>query len=982
MMPPARSTARTEREKKLQAVLSFASGLEKRFETTCDQSLVDDLDRQILNLPLQISIAGVEKQDECERYGTELWNLSTRLRREHLQPNDKNSSDISLKSRATSLLRVFSFLLLDAVSGPSGQTPSAGDRRSQCIRLMKVALKAAKVCIENLEVAPATKVLERAAEYEDILGQEGSREDHEDSMIGKQLRVEYFGIRTLLAWRQNRMDTAEHMFFKCKQLSSSFSPVTAEYLSDLLHDIGKGLQEKRNYELSVRWLERAFDILETQDIEMLSSDAGDLRLSTMQSIANCYMQIGDTHSKEKAWKMVRLLEADYQDKMGVALLKLEFLSKEDVFGSQEFYAVLSRMIRTVVLNDRNFKTIMHYIHKLKEHDSIAACKLIDDLIDMRLFREEKEVWIEKAVITRIWICCTTTAADVSLEQLHGFLDSVAQNMKGTFSAQATHATQTLLWKQAEATYSQNQHQTAEHWCRICLHPLFGKAGDVNKSKIARKIILCAQARHDHAVARQVFSEMSETGRNDRVTRYIMYKTGLQMVDSELATECLDLIFRHSGTDATLLYACILDAQAFGSNLDAVTALEIVLDKCDHGVPAGVHLPALLRMTLRLLGQELIKDGSLNHGVLARICRVCEGACKRAKEFNRKSAKSAHDQFNKAESEWFSKTTYNWSIKYCEEMQPEILVRLLKVCIDFIKLLQEQDQSEDKIDLALRLMFCEFLATCSFTTLARAEDSIQECLQYYLQTRKHGQAFRDVAATNIQQLGKSAQADSIAKHLQVVKLELEAALKLKQWDEMNDLFDQCWKYSDQTQYETLADLVLIIHSNIVAADASRKYQSMILSVLQKIINTTTRQNGNDVDKIARWIRCLFQLALPFDENVSLRCVEQATTFAASRKDNNDIRPDSASSLTVADLEILFADEMDQGPRQTCYPATELEWLATTTFNHAVDYFVQENDAKCKEWAEKALALAAWAQGEGLRHVLMDKYSQLTWTEAAQ
>lgn len=85
--------------------------------------------------------------------------------------------------------------------------------------------------------------------------------------------------------------------------------------------------------------------------------------------------------------------------------------------------------------------------------------------------------------------------------------------------------------------------------------------------------------------------------------------------------------------------------------------------------------------------------------------------------------------------------------------------------------------------------------------------------------------------------------------------------------------------------------------------------------------------------------------------------------------------SGSSITIAELESLFADELEQ--TNNSYPATELEWLATTTFNHAVDYYIQEKDEKCREWAEKALALAAWADGSRLRDVLMEKYSELTW-----
>jgi hypothetical protein len=80
------------------------------------------------------------------------------------------------------------------------------------------------------------------------------------------------------------MDTAEHMFAKSKQLSAALTPTSAETLADLLYEIGKDNLTKRNYEAATRWLERAYDALVDQDMEMLSPEASELRLSTMHSI--------------------------------------------------------------------------------------------------------------------------------------------------------------------------------------------------------------------------------------------------------------------------------------------------------------------------------------------------------------------------------------------------------------------------------------------------------------------------------------------------------------------------------------------------------------------------------------------------------------------------------------------------------------------------------------------------------------------------
>lgn len=52
------------------------------------------------------------------------------------------------------------------------------------------------------------------------------------------------------------------------------------------------------------------------------------------------------------------------------------------------------------------------------------------------------------------------------------------------------------------------------------------------------------------------------------------------------------------------------------------------------------------------------------------------------------------------------------------------------------------------------------------------------------------------------------------------------------------------------------------------------------------------------------------------------------------------------------------------------------MATLAFNRAVDYYVGDNDAKCKVWAEKAMMVAQWLEDGGqLRDLLMGKFSVL-------
>ena len=136
--------------------------------------------------------------------------------------------------------------------------------------------------------------------------------------------------------------------------------------------------------------------------------------------------------------------------------------------------VLSRMTRSVVLTETNFKTYLpscavtrsspdltqHYVShsenqrfqvSARKHDLIIgieqfrrpelACKALDDLISIRLLPAENDLWIEKACITRIWITVSLPAADHPEEMLHNILNIVRKEAGKPFPSLSTHAAQ-------------------------------------------------------------------------------------------------------------------------------------------------------------------------------------------------------------------------------------------------------------------------------------------------------------------------------------------------------------------------------------------------------------------------------------------------------------------------------------------------------------------------------------------------------------
>lgn len=325
------------------------------------------------------------------------------------------------------------------------------------------------------------------------------------------------------------------MFSKaCPSGASLVDPVDAERFTDLLYEMGHDLLERKRYEEAVKWLERAHKLLMEQNVEKLSCDAEELKLSVTSSLVKALLGLQKEDARSKASDVIDLLQTEVGDKLVVLLLRLELLSVNREFDPTDYHDYLCRIIATVHLTDANTKTILHHIHKLKSGNSALACKALDQVC-LRLLDTDKEIWIEKVFITRIWTSTALSNSALAVDSLKEFLNNFTTSLakRLTLTASATHAAHLLLWKQIEVTYDQQQYDVAGSWCQLALHPVFGSSGWLNIAKIERKLLLCALRRHDLSSAREVHSHMSDACKGAPMTKYLMYKLALRSEDEEL-----------------------------------------------------------------------------------------------------------------------------------------------------------------------------------------------------------------------------------------------------------------------------------------------------------------------------------------------------------------------------------------------------------------------------------------------------------------
>lgn len=439
----------------------------------------------------------------------------------------------------------------------------------------------------------------------------------------------------------------------------------------------------------------------------------------------------------------------------------------------------------------------------------------------------------------------------------------------------------------------------------------------------------AMEKNDLNAAREAFFQMPTAPQNENITRYLTFKLALRSNDYEFAHESLDVIMKHADRDPTFLYACVLEAQQSQMRHIAVAALQAILDK----QPPGIHLPSLLRCTARLLVGELEAQERNPDEVVEEILRVFEHAAANRQALQ----KSSNDQW-RAEIQWWTKNAYNLALRLCGQIHPGQLIRLLQVCIKFIDSFPDDAGPMHQDELKGRRLLCHFLSASALIVLGRsADEGSEDSLQCYLQARHEIETFRS--------LRKQSNADKQSKEdksrsFELLKFDLECILNLQQWDQLDAALQECLNSEGVDRWDSLADIVLIIHRQTGSIGLDAAANAHLTELLQRIINETWVKD-KDLVKASRWLRLSFSTDLSEGTgDFALKLLAQAAGIARKGHEHKN--------------------------KNEVFPETELQWLATTAFNKAVDFLSSGLGEGSAAWIEGALELARYAADNGALH----------------
>lgn len=113
------------------------------------------------------------------------------------------------------------------------------------------------------------------------------------------------------------------------------------------------------------------------------------------------------------------------------------------------------------------------------------------------------------------------------------------------------------------------------------------------------------------------------------------------------------------------------------------------------------------------------------------------------------------------------------------------------------------------DLSLRTIFCNFLISSALVALARSEDSLEQQLQDYLILRRHVLAVdREISAhVDSKDIDEVSTQDLLQKLAQLLAFDFEAAVALKQYQELSEIVLKARQCQNAEALKGMADCAL-------------------------------------------------------------------------------------------------------------------------------------------------------------------------------
>lgn len=189
-----------------------------------------------------------------------------------------------------------------------------------------------------------------------------------------------------------------------------------------------------------KWLHRAWEVINSQQLQEVSRDAVELRIAVMQALVAALLGTQTSESIQEAKDLVGYVESEIGDQPVVLLLHLEILNKspDETFDAEAYVDILRRMVRSFRPSENNFKLTVHHIHVLHAKSPSLGCSVLEKFLSL-LIKNGTSDWVEKVIIMRVHMA-------VSHRDVEAIIDDARRavlKLEKPVSADAAFAAQTV-----------------------------------------------------------------------------------------------------------------------------------------------------------------------------------------------------------------------------------------------------------------------------------------------------------------------------------------------------------------------------------------------------------------------------------------------------------------------------------------------------------------------------------------------------------
>ncbi|OOQ88131.1 hypothetical protein PEBR_13978 [Penicillium brasilianum] len=898
-------------------------------------------------------------RSRLDSMGTELWN-ACRIQVMEASLSNRDSMAINIRVLAIAVA------LLDLAS-PFNHLGH--------IRILELGIEAARVCIDTTYLDSALKIIKVAAKRLDPL--ETYVPEIEQVHLSA-LSAEYYMLRVHLACQQGRLDIADHLFSKVplKSALKNRSTVIERCLC-----IGRGALEAGQNEAAIKWLDIALDELQ-ENLDNQGLNSGNFELQTRHTLACAYMKIDTPKAAKKLEEQTAVLLTKYGDNPAVHFLELEIIRREENPSSDDFF----RVLRAIIEKLDHTEEYLNVSPLLSTFQSPWLYQIFDALESLPC---DKRGWIEECFLRLAWMVNSAPdELEVPEETCMTAMNDALAFLKywgiEIMSQEATHVFITILLSMLENPEASSRRQIAEKWCLLTLNTkVFNDCFTSAKFNLQKRLATVFFGNNNLLLARQTLDRIltEKETKSDLQIQCLLFKLGLHdEKDVYLKDYALELslpdqleFFRGCAVEADRLNKSNVVIDCILEFMNLTTLREISqeggpVDEARSDLVKSLATANSISFPLSMLSSVMEKEQAvcsenvldLTYSGKTQVLRLALGyrlifeVLRWAKQGLRRIDLS----FSVRELESICLDSYNLTLHIFNRFpleRSEKTMEITKEVLDLSRQRYESIQTETPQSLPLnsreentekQMSFQLGYITYQFLFLevsihalcVRSQIDSTSKFEHYTKTSKAINSIREQSS----EYSESHPLD-IDTLRNLSANEFEATIALERWSAIVTIIQDSQSFFDAALFDHFMSCILTF-------EMADPYRAVSINTMVEIIRRAGPGIPIPFDNLPFYYHQLFTFAL----------TAAKSDYSARLHDLSLQWPDAYYGMaeSVIDEVLTKAAERSSpsGSAQYSYPVEELGYLATCSFNQALDFYSAENDQACLRWAQKAILLA--------------------------